>query len=244
MVHAVTHYHQPTNKSCSHAALATVLSYFGEDIGPAQILAEVPVRQDAAGHEWGTILQDLATWALSQGFGAALYTSDFQILDLEWTTLDTPTLVERLEVARPIRSVPSLGSEWSERYVQSYIDFVRAGGELHIVPYLTSALLDRLLSGGPLLASVCYSVLHGSGRHRYTGLRQSVPDDVRGAVHNHTLAVYGRDESGAYLYADPWGEPDFGAAEPEQLLYAIAAAQRECESVVIQLRRAGPGNRG
>lgn len=234
--HQLTHYWQPTNTSCSQASLAMIFSYFGKVMTPEEILASVPVTKNDKGEDWGTNNQDLARWCLSQGFTVHLYTADFQVIDLSWVGLSKEKLLERMEATKGHRDVPALGRVWSERYMQSYINFVKAGGELEVVPYMSSELLDRLLANGPFMAAVCFNVLHTYGRVKNTGLREIELNDVAGGLGNHSVVVYGKDEKGNYLIADPWQKPGFHAVEPERLLAAMAASEIEADNMIIQLQ--------
>ena len=204
---------------------------------PEEIIAHVAVNKNDKGEDWGTLNQELATWCVKQGYSVKLCTADFQIIDLSWIGLPRDKLLERMEGAKGHRDVPSLGKEISRRYMQSYIDFVKAGGELRIVPYMSTALLDELLARGPIVASVAFSVLHTQGRVQYTGLRQTELDDIDGHLANHSIVVHGRDDAGNYLIADPWQEPGSHTIEPERLLAAMSASQVECDNVLFQLRK-------
>lgn len=237
MNYQITHYYQPTNKSCSQTSLAMIFSYFGKTITPEEIIAEVPVNKNEKGEDQGTLNQELATWCLSQGFTVRMHTADFQIADLAWRDLPKEQLVERMESAKTHRDVPSLGKEISERYMQSYIDFVKQGGELHIEPFMTSELIDTLLPDGPILAAVCYNVLHATGRTKSSGLRQTIPDDIEGGLATHSVVIYGKTDDGKYLIADPWQEPGLHEIEPRRLLAAMDAAQIECDNLLFQLAR-------
>lgn len=237
--HKVKHYYQPTNHTCSQSAMATMLSYFGEDVAPEQIATKIPVNKNEKGEDWGTINQQLATWCLSQDYEVELHTADFQILDLSWAKLSNERLVERMEAAKDKREVPGLGKAWSKIYMQSYIDFVSAGGKLHIHPFMTTNLLDKLIPASPLLLCVCYNVLYDSGRSKDVGLRKSEPDDLNGKLTNHSIVIYGKDNQGNYLIADPWKEPGLQTIEPERLLAAMTAAQMECDNLFFQLKPCG-----
>jgi hypothetical protein len=227
----VTHYYQPTNNSCSQASLAMVLSYFGKTMLPETIISQVPVNKNAQGEDWGTLNQELATWCIGQGYTVHLCTADFQIIDLAWIGLAQDELLARMEVAKTHRDVPALGQTVSQRYMQSYIDFVKAGGKLQVVPYMTSKLLDELLAAGPYIVSVCFNVLHTQGRTKNI-------DDIDGHLANHSVVVRGKDEAGNYLIADPWQKPGFHTVSSEHLLAAMDASQIECDNLLYQLRRA------
>lgn len=234
----VTHYYQATNNSCSQASLAMVFSYFGKSMTPEAIIGEMPVNKNDKGEDWGTLNQELATWCIGQGYSVHMYTADFQIIDLSWIGLLKDELLSRMEAAKTYRDIPALGKETSQRYMQSYINFVKAGGDLHIVPYMTTKLLDELLAHGPLIASVCFNVLHTRGRTKSTGLRETDLDDVDGYLANHSIVVRGKDDDGNYLIADPWQKPGFHTVEPERLLAAMDASQMECDNLLFQLRKA------
>jgi hypothetical protein len=238
ITHSIKHSYQPTNNSCSQAALAMLLSHYGQELSAEQIIDSVPVGKNDHGEDWGTINQQLATWCLGQGYSVELHTADFQIIDLSWAKLAKAELIERMELAKDHRDVPALGKAWSRLYLQSYIDFVKAGGELHIWPFMTTQLIDGMLASGPLLACVCYSVLYNIGRSKNIGLRESRPDDLNGKIENHSVVIYGRDENGNYLVADPWKEPGRHIVEPEHLLCAMTAAQVECDNLVFQVHHA------
>jgi hypothetical protein len=235
-MHKIKHYYQTTNHACSQAALATLLSFFGETVTPDEIAAKLPVNKNEKGEDWGTINQQLATWCISQGYDVELHTADFQILDLSWIGFAKPALVARMEAAKDKREVPALGKVWSKMYMQSYVDFVNAGGELCLHPFMSSSFIDSRLIVSPLLACVSYSVLHGSGRSKDLGLRKSEPDDIDGKLVNHSIVIYGKDESGNYLIADPWKEPGLHAVEPERLLAAMTSAQMECDNLFFQIK--------
>ncbi len=234
--HKVKHYYQPTNNSCSQAALVTMLSFFGRNLTPESIIKKVPVNKDNEGNDWGTLNQQIATWCISQNFEVEIYSADFQVLDLSWADLPKDELLEKMEATKNARDIPSLGKDWSKIYMQSYIDFVNSGGKLHIRPYLSTELIDALLKSGPTMLCVCYNVFYNSGRSKNVGLRQSEPDDINGRLTNHSIVIYGKNKTGKYLVADPWKKPGLHEAAPEQLLAGMTASQMECDNLLIQLK--------
>lgn len=215
-----------------------LFSYFGKTIAPEAIIEQMPVNKNTRGEDWGTLNQELATWCIGQGYSVRLYTADFQIIDLSWIGLPKDELLLRMENVKTHRNIPALGKETSERYMQSYANFVKAGGELQIVPYMSTSLLDALLADGPFIVSVCFNVLHTRGRTRGVGLRETELDEVHGHLANHSIVVRGKDDGGYYLIADPWQKPGFHTVEPERLLAAMNASQMECDNLLFQLRKA------
>lgn len=217
--------------------MAMLLSFFGQTYTPEEIASKVPVNKNDEGEDLGTINQQLATWCLSQGYEVEMYTADFEVVDLSWSMLSKEELLVRMEATKELREVPALGKEWSKIYMQSYIDFVTAGGKLYIRPYMTTELLDGLLPSSPLLLCVCYNVLYDIGRSKDIGLRKSRADDVSGKLTNHSIVVYGRNDRGNYLISDPWKVPGTHEVEPERLLASMAAAQMECDNLLFQLEK-------
>jgi hypothetical protein len=235
MKHTITHYYQPTNYSCSQTAMAILLSFFDQKLTPEQITKSVPVNKSDKGEDLGTINQQLATWCVNKGFDVEMHTADFEIIDLSWSKFTKDKLLERMEAAKNVRDIPALGKEWSKIYMQSYIDFVNADGNLHIHPFMTTELLDSLLPNSPLLVAVSYNVLHNSGRSKNVGARKSKPDDINGKLTTHSIVVYGKDNGSNYLIADPWKESGLHTVGPEHMLAAMTAAQMECDNLFFQL---------
>ncbi len=235
--HEIIHYYQPTNHSCSQAALAILLSSYDDTRTPEQLIEQLPVLKGGNGEDFGSINQRLATWCISQGYEVEMHTADFEVIDLSWASLDTNAQLERMKLAKQYRKVPSIGKMWTDLYMQSYIDFLEAGGSLYIHPYMTTKLIDDALMTGPLLICVCNNVLFDGGRSTHESkLRDSTPDDLEGKLFNHSVVLYGKNKQGTYLIADPWRKPGFHEIEPERLLAAMTSAQMECDNLFFQLK--------
>lgn len=226
---------QHTNTSCGPTSLAILLSYYGIKVSSWSIAEEIPRLTDDKGEDWGTFAQRLAMYCINHDLKVSIFTFDFQVIDLKWEKLSQSKLLARMELAKKTRDIPSLGKELSEIYMQSFIDFIKAGGKLHINKYVTSTLLYKLLEKGPVMVSVCSSVLYNTGRTTSIGLRQSKPDDINGTVSNHFLVVYGNTEDGKLLIDDPYFKPGLHTIEPERLMVAMTAAQIECDNMWIQI---------
>jgi len=234
--HKIRHQYQPTNTTCSPTALSILLEHYGKRIGPLDIETEVPQRRNDEGEKVGTINLQLATWCLKNGYSVRLYTFDCQVIDQSWAQLGTEQQVERMKLRKDGWVVPSIGEEWTKQYTQAYIDFVSAGGDLHIQPAVTRKLLYSLLEKGPFLSDVSYSTLYGASRSRDVDDTESVDDDINGSAMNHSVLVYGNDEEGSFLIADPWKKPGLHTIEPDRMIAAISTAQIECDNLLFQLR--------
>lgn len=234
--YSVKHQYQPTNTTCSPTALSILLEHYGKVLGPLEIEKMVPQCVNDKGEKIGTIGQQLATWCISNGFAVTMYTFDVQVIDQSWSKLEKDTLLERMKLRKSGWVVPGMGDEWTQQYAQSYIDFVEAGGKLIILPALSSKLMYELLRTGPFLPCVSFSTLYGVGRSSNTGEIESNLDDVNGRAVNHSIVVYGNDESGNFLIADPWQKPGLHTIEPERLIAAISTAQIECDNLLFQIQ--------
>jgi hypothetical protein len=230
--HAITHHFQPTNFTCGHTALCIVLSHYGHTLDPESLIPSITAFRDDSGDVCGTLTTWMCSWALRYGCNVELYCSDSELLDLSWGALDTPTVVERMKLAREERTIKALDRPTIQSYFDSYLEFIELGGKLSIAPYISTQLLDDLLSRGPVIATFAYSVLYGIGRTRSVGLRESVADDLKGATTTHAAVIYGRRESGDYLIADPYIPARFHVAPSDAVIAAIAAASYTCESCI------------
>ncbi len=228
--HKVTHYFQPTNNSCGYTALAILLSFTGIKLIPEEVLAKVPQPNDEKGEPTGSVTSQLAAWCLSQGRKIKFYTFDCEIIDLSWSKLSKSELINRLETVKDVRDVPGLGKHWSRIYVEAYIDFLKTGGELIIQPNVTSQLLYTLLEKGPVYVNVCANTINNEGRAVYPDhqKRELALNDVDGKVSTHSVVIYGNNESGELLVADPWRGRR--TIDIETMLCGISTAQIECDN--------------
>lgn len=235
--HEIKHQYQPTNTTCSPTALSMLLGFYGENYSVDDISTKVPQVKNEKGDNSGTINTQMATWCKSLGFDVALYTADVQVIDQSWSKFSSGEIVERLEARKSGFKVPSLGDLWNTAYCQAYIEFIQSGGELHIVNAITSNLLYELLKEGPILPCLSFGTLYGKGRTSTVDETETNPDDVNGKAWNHSVVIYGNDEKGNFLIADPWEKPGYHVIEQDVMVAAIGTAQLECDNQVFQLSR-------
>lgn len=238
--HDITHSYQPTSTTCGYASLSMLLSHYGKVFPAKDLISQIPQSVDESGKPIGSVTAQLATWCVGQSFDAKFISFDFLITDLSWTGLGSTELLEKLKSVKENRDVPQVGGKhWSKVYVQAYIDFIRSGGSLSVQPHPTTWLLYDWLLDGPIYANICSSVVHGTGRARYpepdTDKRLAIPDDIHGTVGTHSVVIYGNDEVGNFLVADPWDGLE--VVKPETMLCGIMAAQLECDNQIFQLSK-------
>ena len=235
--HKIQHQYQPTVTTCSPTALSMLLGHYDKELSVDEISEQVPQVYDEQGNPFGTINQQMATWCIALGFSTKMYTFDCQVIDQSWADLKTEDLLQRLDARKNGWTVPSLGKDWTEAYSQSYIDFLKASGELHIQPAVTTKLLYSLLKVGPVLPCLCFNTLYGKGRTSHFGEQKSANDDLNGRTWNHSVVIYGNDDKGNFLIADPFEKPGLHVIEPERMIAAISTAQIECDNLLFQLER-------
>ena len=227
---------QPTNNTCGYAALATYLSYYGLDATPEELVRKVPQPTDQQGNPTGSITSKLITWCQSQNLQCKLYTFDCMIIDLTWAKLNREQVIERLNAVKDVRNVRGHGDKhWSKVYIESYIEMLQSGAGLQIEPYPTTELLYKLLEQGPVYTNVVAPVLYNNGRKRHFGVRQDELDDIAGIIGTHSLVIYGNDEAGNFLLADPWA--GLQQATPSAVIATMEAAQIECDNMCFQIEK-------
>ncbi len=238
--HKITHQYQPTSTSCGYASLAMMLSHHGVDTSAEKILNEVPIAKDESGEPIGSLTAQLADWCVQQGYAVDFTSFDFLITDFSWIGMDNQELLDKLESVKEVRDVQNVGGKyWSKMYVQAYIDLINSGGNLSVKPHVTTVLLYTMLEKAPVYTNICSSIVHAKGRQQYpepqTSKLLSVDEDVNGTIGTHSIVIYGHDEKGNFMIADPWdGLYD---VDPETMLCAITAAELECDSQCFQIHR-------
>jgi hypothetical protein len=233
--HQIEHVYQPTNTTCGYAALSMLLSHYNQHISVEELLKAVPHPKNEKGESTGSVTAQLVTWAQQQGYKAHMYSFDCLVLDLAWKHLSPKQTIARLKAARGKRDAQVFNSHWANIYIDAYISMLEAGAKLTIMPLVTSSLVNKLLTKGPVYANICSTVRDGNGRTRAVGVRKTVLDDIRGKVSNHSVIIYGNDTKGNYLVDDPWD--GLLTVDPETMICSITAAQIECDNQIFVIER-------
>lgn len=160
-----------------------------------------------------------------------MYSSDLFILDLSWKDKNSTEIAQRLKQVTPTRRIPVLDSHWTRVYAEAYTSLIYSGAKLTVTPFITSELLFTLLKDGPIFANICSTASSGKGRIKIKNLRESEPDDESGIIGTHSIVIYGHDEDGNFLIADPWD--GLTSHTPEHLVLSIEAAQIECDNQIF-----------
>ena len=235
ITYPIQHQLQTQNLNCGQTALSMLLTSMGNAKTIDGCMTIVSNYDGHKGSEWGSLAIDAATACVGLGYTVTFYSFDNRITDFSWASMSSSQMLEQLSALENTLVIPSLGAELTKMYIQGYQNFLKAGGELKVLPYPTTEFLNELIEKAPFTPTVCFNTLHGRGKSRTIGLRETVPDDVNGIAATHAIVVYGRDEQGNFLFADPWETNGLLKVNGEQLAAAIMAAGRDCESVLFQV---------
>ncbi len=182
---------QPDEVTCGASCLHSVYRRHGVALPLEQVIAQVPHLP-----EGGTLAVMLGLHALSEGFSTTLYTFDLQLFDPSWFQPEGPPIAERLIAQAKVKRDPKFLT-----YTQAYLDFLAGGGKV-LMEDLSTALLQRLLTKGPLIVALSNTWLLQCARERPADME---PDDVNGEPAGHFVVVYGLDQaSGQACVADPY----------------------------------------
>jgi hypothetical protein len=232
------HYYQIHSVGCVQAATAMTLSAFGVDKTPADVEREVPMRAWPGKDELaGTPNQDAAAYMCKQGLDVEIISFDTWVTDLSWQGKDTAYIESRLRKASGKLTVPLIGRDGTELYIQAYLDYIRAGGRLSVEAYPSIKRLKELLQNGPVMTTVSYDVLYGVGKRvNGNGVFDSHEDDILGVAPNHNVVINRVVDDKFEIY-DPWNKPGIHLIEPDQSIAAISASQQECDNMLIIVRK-------
>jgi len=212
-----------------------LLSFYGRQVTVEELLESVEQPTDENGDPRGSTTTELVTWCLENGFRSTLYSFDCEMLDLSWQKMPKTKLLAKINANKNRRNVLGLGKEYGQRYMNGYAKMIESGGVLKIQPYVTSSLIYKLLEVAPIYVNVCSDVMDNLGRTKTIGLRQFAENDEIGSLHTHSIVVYGCEENGDFLVADPWR--GLRTVDVEKLLCSISMAQIECDNMIFQLRK-------
>jgi hypothetical protein len=185
---------QPDDATCGPTCLHAVYRYFKDSVQLDDVIAEVP--RLAGG---GTLAVNLANHALRRGYRALIVTYNLTVFDPSWFTGDRPDLAERLRA----QAAAKHGDAKLASATESYLEFLRLGGELTMED-LSPGLLRRWLEQRkPILTGLSASFLYRSARE--LGDSVLVEDDVRGTPTGHFVVLCGWDaEERKVRVADPY----------------------------------------
>ncbi len=180
---------QPTDSVCGPTCLHAVYRYFERSMPLEEIIDQIPVLPDG-----GTLAVNLGSHALGHGFSATIITSDLRLFDPTW-------FKEGVDLAKKLteQSAKKSGRRL-EIATQSYLEFLRLGGEVKLESINLSLLRSYIDRGVPVLAGLSATYLYDCPRE----LADGTFDDVKGEPSGHFVVVQGYDIDGEHVrIADP-----------------------------------------
>jgi hypothetical protein len=227
--HAIKLYAQTPEAMCGPTSLAMQLSAQGEELSPDEVVTQAS-RFKRAGDP-GFTSQELASYCLSLGYQVELWSFDGLVLDYAWKELEGAALAAELEKLCRHHEARTPVEEMKLRYALSYLAFVKAGGSLHVAPFVTTELLLRLLEKGPVGVAVLFGVFASEGKRD----ADQAFNALTGGSSTHSVLIFGHDEATGFLVADPTPGRGTVTVSKENLLAAITAAQVEYDNVIFQV---------
>lgn len=213
--HKVELFHQTPEAVCGPTSVAMQLSALGFKLSPQEVALQArPYRRPT---DSGFTSLELATFCVSLGLRASLYSFDGCIMDHSWSGLDRKALESKFVDLCEVHQKIGPKNDAQFRYALSYLNLLRAGGSIRIEPTVTSKLLIELLESGPINAGVAFG------------------DPSDAGFSTHSVLVYGYDDDRGFLVADPAPERGRVTISEDNLLAAISAAQIENDNVIFQI---------
>ncbi len=193
---------QPDDSTCGPTCLHAVYHYFKDRVLLDDVIAGVP--RVAGG---GTLAVNLANHALRRSYRALIVTYDIDIFDPSWFAGERRDLSDRLRAQAAAKHNAKLGEA-----TESYLEFLRLGGELAMDDLSPDLLRRWLEQRRPILTGLSAPFLYRSARE--TGEEVLVEDDVRGVPTGHFVVLCGWDaQQQSVRVADPYRDPK-GPSEP------------------------------
>lgn len=192
---------QPNDETCGPTCLHAVYRYWGEDLSLAEVI-ESARSLNLVGAGRGTLAVMLGVHALARGYRATLFTFNLNVFDPTWFDRDGSTTPERL-ADKLTQQREAKSGDVSRFHVatESYIEFLRLGGQIHLCD-LTSRLISGFIRRGiPVLTGL-------SATYLYRCAREFGPnddyDDIRGQPTGHFVVLHGYDRKTRRItIADP-----------------------------------------
>ncbi len=181
---------QPTETTCGPACLHSVYRYFGLEIGLSELTSAISVVPGG-----GTFSVMLGLDALRRGYSADIYTADVQLFDPSWFSRAT-NLAERLRAQAGVKSDPKL-----LQATAAYVEFVEAGGRVHLSDMDLELLQGFFQRGLPVIAGLNATWLYQTVRDH----PETHQDDDLGLATGHFVVLHGiAADGGELVVADPY----------------------------------------
>lgn len=188
---------QPDDETCGPTSLHAIYNYYGLTIS----LKEV-IRTVARSISGGTLAPMLGQDALKRNFKTRIYVTNVNIFDPTWFIHgigNSNKLINKLKTQLKYKNSPDIVQE-----SESYIDYLRLGGEICFKTISVQLLKEYFKQKIPILTGLSATYLYRSPRETYTADGRGSYDDVRGTPCGHFVVLCGYDDKNRLIVvADP-----------------------------------------
>lgn len=212
---------QPDDTTCGPTCLHAVYRFYNDPIELKPLIKEVKGLKGG-----GTLGVLLGTHALKRGYKAFIYSYNLRVFDPTWVYLTRLQLIEKLEQSLQYRTRPKL-----RLVINSYLEFLRLGGEIRFAELTDRLIVDHLEQGTPVLTGL-------SSTYLYRDMRE-IPDtnradDLAGEPAGHFVVLYHYDPHNRLVeLADPWSKNPIGSKPGGHGLYYSVNIQRLINSILL-----------
>jgi hypothetical protein len=172
---------QPTLTSCGPTCLHAVYAFHDLHVSIDELIETIPPVESG-----GTLAVLLGLDALRRGFRVELYTCNLRIFDPTWFPADAPTMMDHLRKRQKV-----VTSKRQAAAIQSYMEYVEAGGQLYYEDLSRALLVNILERGLPVLTGLSATALYREPREIP---ETNKPDPIRGEPVGHFVVLSGMDE--------------------------------------------------
>lgn len=171
---------QPDDVSCGPTSLHAIYSKYELNLPLSTIQSSVQQLEGG-----GTLGVRLGIDALKRGFQVRMYTYNLKVFDPTWKWLNAKEIVRKLR-----RQQRHKESKKLKIASDSYIEFIKRGGELCFGDLSVDLLRYYMRKGIPILAGLSATHLYQSARERVISDTKAVFDDTRGVASGHFVVLY------------------------------------------------------
>ncbi|HOP30202.1 MAG TPA: hypothetical protein P5120_07540 [Spirochaetota bacterium] len=207
---------QPDDTSCGPTCLHAVYNFFDDEISLSDVISGVKSLT-----EGGTLAVNLGIHALERGYSARLYTLNLHVFDPTWFELSIDKMTAKMKKRAEAKGDPKLSFA-----IESYLEFLNLGGEIHFRDFSTGLLKKFLFRNVPVISGLSSTFLYRSKRE--IGILNK-EDDVLGDPAGHFVILVRYDRlKKRVLLADPFKKNPIAGEQ-----YYYVSANRLLNSILL-----------
>jgi len=216
---------QTDDISCGLCCLRMVMLYHGKDVTLEHLKEIMPPHQDI-----GLYDSQVGLAAIKLGFTVTIFSYNYRIFHPLWNHLDREELIQKLQLKKRIDNSPQLTFP-----VESYIEFLKGGGNLLFYPLSKEMVLAHFDHELPLIVALDMSFLYDC---------VDFQDEITNSRPTHFVVLHGYDLGrNTFDVTDPWYNIPFPhenghyLLDADRIINAIMIAQDKHDSAVIVIQK-------